>query len=88
MAAVERNDDNIESWRLLCALRSDAATLDARIFDLALLTVWKKIREIEVVLIFWLNIFILTYKIVLISGEHKLIDVGHQLTVLFCFSWM
>uniref|UniRef100_A0A0N4U0G9 Conserved oligomeric Golgi complex subunit 2 n=1 Tax=Dracunculus medinensis TaxID=318479 RepID=A0A0N4U0G9_DRAME len=63
LAAVERNDDNIESWRLLCALRSDAATLDARIFDLALLTVWKKIREIEVVLIFWLNIFILTYKI-------------------------
>lgn len=41
----------MDTWRALCAVYVDCSTVNARIFELALSSIWTKIRELGVSLI-------------------------------------
>uniref|UniRef100_A0A9J2Q1L8 Conserved oligomeric Golgi complex subunit 2 n=1 Tax=Ascaris lumbricoides TaxID=6252 RepID=A0A9J2Q1L8_ASCLU len=38
--------EGVDTWRALCAVYVDCSTVDARIFELALSSIWTKIREL------------------------------------------
>uniref|UniRef100_A0A915BNZ5 Conserved oligomeric Golgi complex subunit 2 n=4 Tax=Parascaris TaxID=6254 RepID=A0A915BNZ5_PARUN len=38
--------EGVDTWRALCAVYVDSATVDARVFEIALSSIWTKIREL------------------------------------------
>ncbi|VDK57812.1 unnamed protein product [Anisakis simplex] len=42
----ENKIDEYDGWRILCAVYGDCLTIDTRIFDIALTSIWPKIREV------------------------------------------